>query len=481
MKPIAKYAFTLAAVIASVTLTLPAFAQSTSGYEWRTDDTGTYLYVTGTHPVRVYAKDVRDIRIVEETPAAQNAPIQTAVPAAPNAVPAPNHNIVLDQTAVQNGIDPISPFGPREKFLQYYIRLNDIEKKLYEKLYFALLNHEESCHFDSEVENKNRVVWAIYNDHPELFWLERTYSVTTTYDNQTSYDFKLKYIDFDEPLEQSRKKVEAVVNVLVQEASKLDSDIEKERFVHDYLVMNTRYDKTCPYRSSEYGALVNRCAVCEGFSQAFQHIMLKLGIQAVYIPGVMEENGTVSEHAWNQVILNGQCHNVDVTADEFPPDEDFGNKERLARYIYFNLSDDEFESLGYRRDSDVKSDEVPLPICRQSAPIEDMIGLNGMIKAFSYFNMTVDSAVHTIDDYYSLMYNEIVQSKSNKIRVFALIKGEDLYSTINELTMKEKKKGYLSKAWKKSFNTYSSANTSLTTYRISPNVWLILTEVIFSK
>ena len=95
--------------------------------------------------------------------------------------------------------------------------------------------------------------------------------------------------------------------------------------------------------------------------------------------------------------------------------------------------------------------------------------------------MNVDNAIKTIDDYYSLMYNEIVQSKTNSISVYALIKGEKLYSKINNLSMKEKKKGYLSEAWKKSFNAYSSASTSLTMYRVSPNVWLSLTEVTFSK
>lgn len=110
---------------------------------------------------------------------------------------------------------------------------------------------------------------------------------------------------------------------------------EKALAVHDYLVLNCKYDdenymaNTIPKVSfTAYGALVNGTAVCEGYSYAFRYIMYKLGI-----PCLLVTSGEM-DHMWNIVQLDGKWYHVDATWDDPTPD-----RIGKAGHMYFLLSD----------------------------------------------------------------------------------------------------------------------------------------------
>ena len=119
------------------------------------------------------------------------------------------------------------------------------------------------------------------------------------------------------------------------------NEFEREKAIHDYIVLNTRYDYenylngTVPNDSySAYGVFFKGTAVCQGYVHA-AHLMLWLaGIESHIVTGVA--NG--GDHAWNKVKIGGEYYNLDVTWDDPVPDE-----PGRVMYNYFNITDEELE------------------------------------------------------------------------------------------------------------------------------------------
>lgn len=115
------------------------------------------------------------------------------------------------------------------------------------------------------------------------------------------------------------------------------SDFDKELAVHDYIVSSCVYgfpaDENDAYTA--YGALVLGSCVCDGYAEAFYLMMSCLGIGCDIVVGSTDEG----LHAWNQVNLDGEWYNVDLTWDDSLPD--MGSS---VKHTYVNLTDDEFGS-----------------------------------------------------------------------------------------------------------------------------------------
>ncbi|MDR1914483.1 MAG: hypothetical protein LBQ68_08400 [Clostridiales bacterium] len=114
---------------------------------------------------------------------------------------------------------------------------------------------------------------------------------------------------------------------------------EKEKAIHDYLVNSVSYDGSeQPARASHtpYGALIDRVAVCNGYSDSFKLFMDALGIECDIVYGEVKTNNGNQKHAWNRVKIDGGYYLVDVTWDE--PESGF---PEYISYDYFNVTDDQ--------------------------------------------------------------------------------------------------------------------------------------------
>jgi hypothetical protein len=118
------------------------------------------------------------------------------------------------------------------------------------------------------------------------------------------------------------------------------NDYEKEKAVHDYLVVNTQYDlsQNVPEVShTPYGALINKTAVCNGYSDSFKIFMDMLGIPCDVVYGMAKlPSGEAQAHSWNRVRLDGDYYLVDVTWDDPTPD-----RGQLVSYQYLNVTDEQ--------------------------------------------------------------------------------------------------------------------------------------------
>lgn len=133
-------------------------------------------------------------------------------------------------------------------------------------------------------------------------------------------------------------EVQSMKTELSQKADKIMSyffdgmsEWEKIKFLHDYIVLNCKYDLEATNSSSAYGALIDGRATCEGYSKAMAYLCNKAGIECMLVTGY----GGGEEHMWNMVKYNGNWYHMDVTWDD-PSTLVFG--EEYVKYDYFNLT-----------------------------------------------------------------------------------------------------------------------------------------------
>lgn len=118
------------------------------------------------------------------------------------------------------------------------------------------------------------------------------------------------------------------------------TDLEKVLLIHDRLALWTEFD-TEGYTNgtltstdySEYGALVNRQCVSEGYAYAFRYLLARVGIRCDV--HYSQELG----RAWNAVHLNGTTYMVDVAKDDLGGTQ-FQDGHSPVSHDYFLKPDD---------------------------------------------------------------------------------------------------------------------------------------------
>lgn len=185
--------------------------------------------------------------------------------------------------------------------------------------------------YDMPADQVERVVGGVLNEHPDLYYVESSYSrvggVETTTGIAFSYNDTMDAVKWQQGVDAAMAMVKPGM-----------SDLQKTIVLHDYLVVNCEYDHenyvagTIPSESySTYGVFVNRIAVCEGYAMAYQYLMELSGIECYMV------ESAAMNHAWNLIKLDGQYYHVDVTWDDPVPDRSGG-----AKHEYMFRSDADF-------------------------------------------------------------------------------------------------------------------------------------------
>ncbi len=154
------------------------------------------------------------------------------------------------------------------------------------------------------------------------------------------------------------KKVKSVLQAMVLEDA---SDYEKVKEIHDYIINRVSYDRQLT-KTSAYDALIDKSAVCEGYSMLAYLMFTEAGLETRIISGT----GDGVPHAWNIVKVNGKWYNIDLTWDD-PISSD--GKPMLV-YDYFLKSTKDF--IDHKRDAEYKTDTFvkTYPIAKTSYKVE---------------------------------------------------------------------------------------------------------------
>lgn len=141
--------------------------------------------------------------------------------------------------------------------------------------------------------------------------------------------------DISEGGEKAQKLYDVIKSLLEEVIAAGMTDYDKELALHDYLVANCEYSSDTTqnpesdiYRA--YGALVNGNAVCNGYAEAMQLLLMCVGVETRFVVGTADG----VEHAWNLVKLGSDWYHLDATWDDPLPDE-----EGRVIHPYFNVTD----------------------------------------------------------------------------------------------------------------------------------------------
>ncbi len=213
-------------------------------------------------------------------------------------------------------------------FYPYYDMLNEQERILYAEICANAQAYNDT--FEPQVEldhdSIHRVLEAVYYDHPEYFWMNTGYSYKYT-EEDICVEITLEFNETIENIEREKEEFYQSAGEILLRASELQTDYEKEKYVHDVLVEMVDYDVDAGMNQSAYSALVNHDSVCAGYARSFQYLLQQLGIPVYYVAGISQD----SEHAWNMVLLEDGYYYVDVTWDDASG----------QTYMFFNLNEDE--------------------------------------------------------------------------------------------------------------------------------------------
>ena len=219
----------------------------------------------------------------------------------------------------------------------YYNHMNKLQQAAYHSIFTGVKNLSDEFQIPAlSGEEIYNVFFQMRLDHPEIFWASGF--KYKHYIDSSNLIFIPEYLFDKNKIKEHQKAMKARVEKLSRAAAN-DSEWEKEKYVHDFICENVRYDKLKKSYSHEIiGPLGQGVGVCEGIAKAVKVLCDALGVWCIIaICGNNPEKGIKYRHTWNIVKINGKYYHLDATFDNtLGKEETFGSE---IRYDYFNLSD----------------------------------------------------------------------------------------------------------------------------------------------
>ncbi|MFA9377547.1 MAG: transglutaminase domain-containing protein [Lachnotalea sp.] len=311
----------------------------------------------------------------------------------------------------------------------YRAMLNSKQQAVYNQIYANAVNYNGdvfALQTTISAFEMDDVMTAIYNDHPELFWLETQYQFQYGPNNMV-YTVQLEFNETMDDIEGNLAKYNEKINQIVQLSSQYDTDVEKEKCVHDYLQDTITYDESAPMNQSAYSALVGGKSVCAGYSRAFQNVMMKLDIPTYYCSGIADGGG----HAWNIIKLGDDHYNSDTLWDD-----SIGEDYNTYCYLYFNITDADF-SEEHRR----TGLSVNLPACNGTEmSYESAFGDSAVGEILSSYGLSEADVITSLEDYYNYCETALTQAGLGESSFTVVLMDQSLY---DEILQDVNNKGYI--------------------------------------
>ena len=214
----------------------------------------------------------------------------------------------------------------------YYTKLNKQHQAVHHAMQQCLISLADEWQMPRvSGEALYNIFFQLRLDHPEIFWA--TGFKYRYYENSGNLIFLPEYLFEKAKIREHQKAMASRVEKLVRPAKSM-SELEKEKYVHDFICQNVRYDKLKKSYSHEIiGPLGQGVGVCEGIAKSVKVLLDALGVwNVIAICGNNPEKGIKYRHTWNIVKIGGTYYHLDATFDNSLGDEEI-------RYDYFNLDD----------------------------------------------------------------------------------------------------------------------------------------------
>lgn len=211
-------------------------------------------------------------------------------------------------------------------------------KKDYDLLYGALKNSDEEVTLSCTAKESDVLFDAVIFDHPELFWVSYQYSYRETKDNAL-----ILYPQYTYNQKESKNlqiQVDEVVEPVLAKASQLPSDYEKVKYIYDYIIDRTSYVNKEKNNQNMLSVLLDKEAVCAGYSKSMKYFLDALDIEnEIIIVQVIDDPDQY--HVVNLVKMENQYYYVDPTFGDLKVESSFSN----YRYAYFGMTSTEMLNI----------------------------------------------------------------------------------------------------------------------------------------
>ncbi len=228
----------------------------------------------------------------------------------------------------------------------------------YDRIVEGIANREESIILSDLSIKKEELVHIVSlyrNDPHPHFWLGNTYSYSG-YPDGTVYAFMPGYNELgtvsDDEFKKEINLFNSEIDAIIKKAGikKGMSQYDIELNIHNTLVKEFDYIKTTNAHNA-YGAIVEKEAVCQGYTLAYNYLLRLCGIEAHYVAGTSRD----IPHAWSLVSIDGEYYYTDITWDD--PSGTYSSCREVF-HSYFNVS---YSTL--TKDHTFNEISYDLPLC----------------------------------------------------------------------------------------------------------------------
>jgi len=174
-------------------------------------------------------------------------------------------------------------------------------------------------------------------------------SINTTISDSGEITLKVKYLYQKEEINKINIEVDNIIKSLVKDT---DEDYDKIKAIHDYIIENTKYDTNNDKEIKSYnayGALFNKLATCNGYTDLMAIFLSKMGYDNYKIATTHKTDNNSAGHVWNAVKIKDEWLHLDLTWDD-PVSSD--GKDYLY-HKYFLITTDELITA----DSNITSED----------------------------------------------------------------------------------------------------------------------------
>lgn len=155
-----------------------------------------------------------------------------------------------------------------------------------------------------ETEKINRIIKAILNDDPRIFWFSGKWILRDSGGHRCVFP---QYLLSEQEIVQAQRTIAQYMGHFLTLPDMPDYD--RARWVFDWILESISYGMGTTLGQTIFDVFMERKAVCKGISKAYQLLLGGMGIHATLVEGTLDG---VTKHVWNMVEIDGSWFHVDV-------------------------------------------------------------------------------------------------------------------------------------------------------------------------
>ena len=198
---------------------------------------------------------------------------------------------------------------------------------------------------DKTIEILKDSILKVKYTYPDAYCIGKTFRWDY---NGEAVLIALNYIDSTDNVQKRLRLYEAFKEDILSLITEDMTDFQKAVTVHDYIVMNLKYDTSYNVYDAVNMAL-GGSGVCQGYAQMFYDICAnELGMGCGFAVGQNKTPGDAG-HIWNVINIDGKWYHADATYDDpllrYSKTQTAADAPLRVSHKYFLISDEKLKSI----------------------------------------------------------------------------------------------------------------------------------------